>query len=155
MSRVRAVPLPAASALHSLRRPGDFLDCYACPAVLPVARAAEIVATFPGWARSLLILRNRLMAPFGLVRAQKAAGPHYGPFPVVSETPDEVILGFDDRHLDFRISVLTAEGHVHCATWVAPHNIAGRAYLAAVMPFHILIVRNAVARAAQPAKALA
>ncbi len=34
------------------------------------------------------------------------------------------------------------------STWVHPHNIWGRAYLAVVMPFHILISRAAVRRMA-------
>ena len=32
------------------------------------------------------------------------------------------------------------------ATWVHPHNRAGRLYLKAILPFHILIARDALAR---------
>lgn len=157
MSRteVRATELPAKSLLHGMRRPGDFLDCYACPATIPVREAAAIIAAFPDWARMLLRLRNLLMRPFGLRAAAPADQPHLGPFPIVSETPDEILLGFDDRHLDFRISVLASDGLVHCSTWVAPHNPAGRIYLTAIMPFHVLIVRNSVARVGRAGKALA
>ena len=35
---------------------------------------------------------------------------------------------------------------IRMGTWVRPRNLFGRAYLACVMPFHILIVRNAMAR---------
>ena len=35
---VSKVPLPAASALHKRRQPGDFLDCYAVNAAMPGAR---------------------------------------------------------------------------------------------------------------------
>jgi hypothetical protein len=35
---------------------------------------------------------------------------------------------------------------VFLATWVHPHNIGGRVYLTTILPFHILIARNALAR---------
>ena len=69
-------------------------------------------------------------------------------FPTCLETEDEIILGTDDRHLDFRIGLIRAEGRLYMSTWVHPHNRWGRAYLALVMPFHILISRGAVARMA-------
>lgn len=142
---VTAIPLPPGSLLAALHRPGDFLDCYACPSSLPPREAARIAALLPGWAAVLLRLRNALVAPFGLVGARPDTGD-FGPFPLVAETPRELVLGFDDRHLDFRLSVMAAAGQVSLATWVRTHNAGGRAYLALVMPFHRLIVRNAVAR---------
>jgi hypothetical protein len=42
--------------------------------------------------------------------------------------------------------VLRQSGMVYGATWVHCHNLAGRAYLASVMPFHILMSRNALGR---------
>ena len=57
--------------------------------------------------------------------------------------------GFDDRHLEFRVSVLSRDGRVSLATWVHPHNLGGRLYLAAIMPFHIMVARNALARVAR------
>ena len=72
-----------------------------------------------------------------------------GPFPVESETETELIAGFNDKHLDFRVSVRSEGGLVSLATWVHPHNIGGRIYLAAIMPFHILIARDALARVAR------
>ena len=72
-----------------------------------------------------------------------------GLFPFESETPTELIAGFDEKHLDFRISVPSHDAKVSLATWVSPHNIGGRLYLAAIMPFHIAIARNALARVAR------
>jgi hypothetical protein len=60
-------------------------------------------------------------------------------FPVVGQSPDRVVLGFDDRHLDFRIVVALAGGWATLTTAVRWHNAFGRAYLAAVMPFHRVI----------------
>ena len=69
-----------------------------------------------------------------------------GIFPVESENDHELIAGFNDRHLDFRVSVVSREGQVFLATWVHPHNLGGRLYLRTILPFHVMIVRNALAR---------
>ncbi|NOJ49807.1 DUF2867 domain-containing protein [Bradyrhizobium archetypum] len=115
---------------------------------LDARRAAEqMMARQPRWAEALLLLRNLLVAPLGL----KTSGAHpdvprdmIGIFPVVSETPDRLIAGFNDRHLDFRVVVdVTPAGDVRqvtATTLVKTHNWLGRTYLAIIMPFHRLIV---------------
>ena len=115
---------------------------------MPPRRAAEIIVDFPGWARALLLMRKVLTSPFGLSTDGPDASDKMGMFPVEVETSSELIAGFNDRHLDFRISVFSEEGRVSLATWVHPHNVGGRLYLAAIMPFHILVARNALARVA-------
>lgn len=134
------------SPLHSQIKEGDFLDCYSVTASVPPREAAEIIVDFPGWARLLLRLRTLLVTPFGLSTEGPDADVKLGVFPVQLETDTEVIAGFDDKHLDFRVSVRHDEGRVSLATWVHPHNWGGRVYLAAILPFHILIARNALAR---------
>ena len=62
------------------------------------------------------------------------------------EVTAPLILGIDDSHLDFRISVLKQDGMIFFGTWVRTKNRFGRFYLTLIMPFHILIVRNAVGR---------
>lgn len=146
MSQVRKDTLPDNSQLHALVQPADFLDCYSTTASLPVREAAETALTFPGWASWLLKLRNLIVAPLGLASGPPEGSDTIGIFPIVSESEDEIIAGFDDSHLDFRISMFTKDGRTYLATWVHPHNTLGRIYLAAVMPFHILIVRNALHR---------
>ena len=150
---VKACPLPADSALHTCVARGDFLDCYCVDSPLSARPAAEIIVDFPGWAQWLLGLRNLMVAPFGLAAEAPAGLSRIGIFPIVSETVHELIAGFDDRHLDFRVAVLARDGRVHLATWVRPHNMSGRMYLRVVMPFHILIVRNALARVGRAALA--
>ncbi len=150
--RVRAAELPAESLLHGRIGPGDFLDCYSVASGLGPRRAAEVITAFPGWVRALMALRGVLTAPFGLLNEAPgdAAGmDRVGPFPVEAETAEELVAGFDDRHLDFRVSVFSRDGRVWLATWVHPHNIGGRAYLAAIMPFHVLISRDGLARVAR------
>ena len=144
MASIRTDSLPRASALWSLHQPGDFLDCYSVASALSPREAADRGLSLPGWADALLRLRNILVRPFGL----KTGKPDRPIFPTCLETEDELVLGTDDRHLNFRIGLIRQNGRIFLSTWVHPHNIWGRAYLRLVMPFHILIVRGAVARMA-------
>jgi hypothetical protein len=115
---------------------------------LDARRVAErMMARQPRWAEALLRLRNFLVAPLGLKTS--GAGPTaprdmIGIFPVVSETPDRLVAGFNDRHLDFRVVVdVTAPDGVRqvtATTLVLTHNWLGRTYLAIILPFHRLIV---------------
>ncbi|MFM9849597.1 MAG: DUF2867 domain-containing protein [Hyphomicrobiaceae bacterium] len=67
-----------------------------------------------------------------------------GFFPVISQSPDRLIAGFDDKHLDFRVVVDVAPAgtarRVTTTTLVRSHNLPGRLYLAVVLPFHRIIV---------------
>lgn len=146
---VTKIALPSESVLHQRCKPGDFLDCYAVTASMPVRDAAETITDFPSWARFLLMIRRIVTAPFGLDNDGPDTADRVGIFPVESETATELIAGFDDKHLNFRVSVLSHEAKVSLATWVAPHNLGGHAYLAAIMPFHIAIARNALMRVRQ------
>jgi hypothetical protein len=117
------------------------------PALDARSVAERMMARQPRWAEALLSLRNFLVAPLGLKTS--GATPTMprdmiGIFPVVSETPDRLIAGFNDRHLDFRVVVdVTPPGgirQVTATTLVKTHNWLGRTYLAIIMPFHRLIV---------------
>lgn len=147
-STVTATPLAPESALHAYMRRGDFLDCYSVAADLPPRRAAEIITDFPGWAKALLLIRRIVTLPFGLDNDGPDVPDRLGIFPVDRESAEEVIAGFDDKHLNFRVCVRSEAGRVSLATWVHPHNPGGRLYLSLILPFHILIARNALARVA-------
>lgn len=152
MPKVVASKLPPHSALHSRVGKGDFLDCYCVESNLEPRQAADIITDFPGWAQFLLLIRQVITAPFGLSNDGPEASDKVGIFPVESENNHELIAGFNDKHLNFRVSVFCEDGRVSLATWVHPHNIGGRLYLAAILPFHILIARNALSRVASSTK---
>ncbi|PJG50792.1 DUF2867 domain-containing protein [Bradyrhizobium forestalis] len=113
----------------------------------------------PRWIDVLLRLRNILVTPFGLkTSGEGAPAPHglIGLFPVVSETPERLVAGFNDSHLDFRIVVdVAGDGasrEVTSTTLVRTHNLLGRTYLALIMPFHKLVVRGMMGRIVEPAR---
>jgi len=103
-------------------------------------------------------LRNRIVGLFDLkagVRPPSSAGhDNIGIFPVLSESPGEILMGLDDRHLDFRLAVTVqadAGGaqQVTVTTVVQTHNRLGRIYLTVIMPFHRLIARSMLNQAAR------
>jgi hypothetical protein len=111
--------------------------------------AERIFSRSPRWVKMLLDLRNRIVAPFGLktsaVREERAGGM-VGMFPVLSETPERLIAGFDDHHLDFRVVVdvvpVGEAREVTATTFVLTHNWLGSAYLTTILPFHRLITKT-------------
>ena len=118
-----------------------------------ITATRRVMQRMPRWTSVLLDIRNILVMPLGLKRAGHHQPPgtvHIGPFPVISQTPERVVLGFDDKHLDFRLVVDSAGGEITGTTLIRTHNLLGRAYLAAVLPFHHLIV-PAMLRRAVPA----
>jgi hypothetical protein len=135
----------------------QFIDAWSIATVGPAldARhaAEKMLARSPGWMEALMRLRNRLVAPFGLKTPSRTAMPSVdkiGMFPVLSETPDRIIAGFNDSHLDFRFVVdVTTAGdrrQVTATTLVLTHNWLGRSYLMLILPFHRLIVRAMLRR---------
>lgn len=116
---------------------------------LDARQAAErMMGRSPRWIEALLTLRNLLVAPLGLKTSgadAAAPGDMIGIFPVLSETPERLVAGFDDKHLDFRVVVDVvpsgAGQQVIATTLVKTHNWLGRAYLATILPFHRLVVR--------------
>jgi hypothetical protein len=131
----------------------QFVDAYRVAVqghALDARTAAEkMFARGPRWIEMLLRLRNLIVAPFGLKTSgegEPAPGGMIGIFPVVSETPERLVAGFNDHHLDFRVVVDVspiADGQeVTTTTLVKTHNWLGRTYLAVIMPFHRLISRT-------------
>jgi hypothetical protein len=163
--RTRAVTPPANGALAGLYPGADLVDAYA---VLLPAGASEdpavlmrrALATQPGWARGLMAVRDRVMRVFKVktstrigAAATAAGREQVGFFPVVSRSATEIVVGEDDRHLDFR-TALQVRGEagareVVVTTVVQCHNALGRTYLLAITPFHKLIVRAGLQRVAR------
>lgn len=131
------VPLPDA----------DFTDAYSVHVADPLdalQAARRMVGRRPRWVNGLLMLRNLAVTPFGLKRGAPIGAERIGIFPVVSVSPERVVMGLNDAHLDFRVVVEVApEGsgrQVTATTFVHTRNRLGRLNLAAVKPFHRVIV---------------
>lgn len=164
MTRVYRVALPENSLLRNGRQP-DYSDSYQAvvqPARLPLTPAdlgKAFFAASPRWVDYLFTLRNKLVAVFGLKvpetqrhAAQLAPftgtpGEKAGLFRVFPGLANELILGENDKHLDFRVSLLLEDNAdqpfgkmLTVTTTVYFHNRMGRLYFIPVKPFHRLIV---------------
>jgi len=115
----------------------------------------------PGWARVAARIRDALVAPLHLHATHRSSrrlearseslefGQRLGPFVVIEVTAHEVTVGDDDRHLRFRFRCsLDGPQLVTATTEVEYQNTLGRFYFAMVKPFHWLIVKRTLARAA-------
>jgi hypothetical protein len=127
-----------------------------------------LFAHHPRWARWLLILRGWIVAPFGLrtttaadldtieIKPSYAVGEKIARFTLYGQSDTEIVTGGDDKHLDFRVSVrkLTEQGasRIVLSTVVSPHNLFGRVYLFAILPFHRFGVRTILSNAVAAAR---
>lgn len=166
--RVTPVPVPTGTSIARTYPSVHLADAYAV--ALPDGATAdpERLARFlfsqqPAWIGKLLAIRDAIVAVFGLKTARHlhTLGANGNPgrvgiFKVYGKSAAEIVLGEDDSHLDFRVSVLCeplASAHgtrrlvvttvVHC------HNALGRIYLFLIAPFHRLVVQASLRRAAR------
>lgn len=162
MASVRTIPPPGESALAPLYANADLLDAFAVglprEATHDVAALARAVMAQPAWwMRALMAVRNAAVRPFGVKTSTAIARrvddrERVDFFPVLTRTEHELIVGEDDRHLDFRASNLVRTGpggrELLITTVVHCHNRFGRSYLRAIAPFHRVMVRANLRRAA-------
>jgi hypothetical protein len=166
---VRPVALPAESAVTRLYRAPHLADAYAVRLPDNASHDPELLARFvfahqAQWIAQLLGLRDMLVARLGLKTAQQlrkdgahGAAERVDFFRIYTRSAHEIILGENDSHLDFRLSVLQQTRNTHdgrsryliLSTVVNCHNALGRAYLFAIAPFHRLVVRSSLKTAAR------
>lgn len=167
MLRTQSVAVPATSHVRNQYAMPDLADAYRIrlpenASADPERLANHLFDQSPRWVGMLMRVRDALVSVFGLKTASSlrssATQPvvqRIGIFRIYSRHANEIILGEDDRHLDFRLSVMhdaaaTGEGSfVTVATTVECHNRLGRTYLAVIAPFHRAVVRGTLRQAAR------
>jgi hypothetical protein len=162
------VTLPAQSGVTRLYPSVHLADAFAIRLPGDASTDPDVLARFifahqPAWVGGLMRVRDLVVARFGLktgkhlaTLGQGAAAGRVGIFRVYSTSESEIVVGEDDKHLDFRVSVLcsgrtapemgkelTVSTVVHC------HNLLGRTYILAIAPFHRMVVRASLRRAAR------
>ena len=156
---VLLIPTPPQAARSAGLPAIDFSDCYhghtERAGVTAMEAARAMFERPPAWVNALMAARDAAVSRLGLKTSQDATkaakGRHSGIFPVLTEMPNEVVLGLDDKHLDFRIwvSVQAVDGgsDISTATLVRLHGWPGRIYLSLILPFHKLLSRHRLKRA--------
>ena len=119
----------------------------------------EIFQT-PKWTDVLMSIRNSIVRLIGLNTGGKKKNSNiadYYPvgsravyFTVVDRSGNEIIMAENDKHLDFKVSVLAnREGEnvtIYLTTLVKYNNLLGRLYFFPVKPFHRIIVISLLKR---------
>ena len=165
MIKAHAVPVPSDSVLAPLYVGADLLDAFAIHLPAGADDDLEVLARAgferpAGWIRALTRVRDAVMATVGVKSsraigaAAAARGPVIGYFPLLSKSAGELVVGEDDRHLDFRVAILLRTGaaggrELVVVTVVHCHNRLGRTYLAVIAPFHRAIARANLEQAAR------
>lgn len=168
MATAVSTKIPPGSRLPEIFTPRAwFQDVHSAPLTVRHETMPDLFFSIfghhPSWMKAMLIARNRLAARWGLavapddeilapsVKPTYAVGDRIGPWPTYALADDEIIAGRDNRHLDFRVSILRTRGPdgaaVTVTTLCQPHNLAGKAYLVAIAPFHIVGMRWLLANA--------
>jgi len=124
---------------------------------------AGIFAHHPLWMKLLLIIRNKVASLAGLdaptaseilhveIKDRYVVGEKIGVWPIFWISEDEVVAGRNNKHMDFRLSVLKVHDgertNVVVSTLCSVHNLSGKLYLFFVVPFHRYGVRKLMADA--------
>ncbi|WP_332741183.1 DUF2867 domain-containing protein [Hydrogenophaga sp.] len=163
-----SVSLPSESAIAKAYASVNLADAYSIELPAGTSTNPELLARFifahqAPWISGLMAVRDAVVAGFGLKTAKHLASleaesgtGRLGIFKIYSTSPTEVVLGEDDKHLDFRLSVLCsgpsspgAKHHLILSTVVHCNNRLGRLYISLIAPFHRLVVQSSLLSAAR------
>ncbi len=154
MTSVLTTKIPTESIYKKHISKIDFHDTFSvslATADMPIEEIfLSVFSHTPAWIENLLKLRNAIVSVFGLktdgenqqtTLENVRIGEEIGLFKIYDITDNEIIAGEDDKHLNFRVSVLKKKNKVFTSTFVQYNNLFGRIYMTIVMPFHKLIVK--------------
>jgi hypothetical protein len=166
MPRVIEVPVPHDCSLLGRFQTVYFCDAYQTALSKPNLSVQELYeAVFahpPVWAKGLMKIRGLVASALGLKHVDNAVLPDQGTqyqvgqraglFSIQSIEANELVVGDDDKHLNFRISIYRSSAKgvpaVTLSTAVEIHNKVGKLYMLVVTPFHRLIARSMLQKAA-------
>jgi len=158
--------LPEKSVLNDKKKTFNYIDSFEGLyidkdiSVTSTEIGKAFFASGPKWVEKLFSLRNQIVTLFGLkisgsVTEMKKkletfnceSGEQLGLFKVYAKSEHEVVLGEDDKHLNFRVSLFSdtqlkenSFRKLTITTTVEFNNWFGRLYFLPVRLFHQLIV---------------
>ena len=156
--------LPNKSILKKIEGSFDYVDSFVCEFFDKDNKIEfpEISEAFlkskSKWVSALMKLRDKIVKPLGLKTSEKVddkeiqnfkfeKGKRFRIFKVIDNAENEVILGENDKHLNFKISILLDNTTKDTKTLtissiVTFNNWYGRLYFMTIKPFHNIIVPN-------------
>jgi len=109
--------------------------------------AAEIFK-LPNWALWLMKIRDFIVGFFGLKTSKEKRVEQATYFQTIVQNENEIVMGENDKHLDFRTSVLVdrEKSFIYLITVVCFNNFLGKIYFLTIKPFHKIIVKSILNR---------
>jgi len=146
---IKQTTIPANSNVTNGFETVDYHDTYQIRKVTDQS-AEEISKDFmrlPDWANVLFLIRNRIVGIFGLKTDKEMSKPDTF-FTLIENRDEEIVMGEDDKHLNFRASIIKdkLENTISIITIVHFNNIWGRVYFFPVKPFHKIIMKAMLKR---------
>ena len=168
LTLVKQVAFPSKSAVATAFKAVNLADAFAIQLPSDASKNPDVLARFifsvqPTWIGALINVRDAIVAGFGLKTAKNLATLSSDPtarrisiFRVFGTSATEVVIGENDKHLDFRVSILctpptppNTDNQLTLSTVVHCHNRLGRTYLSVIAPFHRQVVKASLRRAAE------
>lgn len=111
----------------------------------------------PKWIKWLFNLRNRIAKSTGLntevpadCNERFSVGGYIGFFKIFSINEQEIVLGANDSHLNFRVIVANSNEalyNIKVITLVQYNNSTGKIYMSLIKPFHRVVVKRMIRNA--------
>jgi hypothetical protein len=166
--RVTRAAIPSDSGVFTYYAATNLADAYSIELPSGASTNPEVLARFifsqqAPWIGYLMAIRDAVVGRVGLKTAWQLAAleaesetSRLGIFKIYVTSPNEIIVGEDDKHLDFRLSVLCSDQpspggkrYLTMSTVVHCHNRLGRLYILAIAPFHRQVVLSSLRSAAK------
>jgi len=148
--------IPSGSVMAAQSKNYDYIDSFSMPLKRQDVKSWELIPAFflsaPNWVDNLMVLRNKIVSIFGLkaemtditkLNPPFSKGQKFGVFCIHEITENEVVLGENDKHLDFRTSLFIENGterKLVVSTAVKVNNLLGATYFFVVKRVHRIIV---------------
>ena len=164
--KIEKAGFPKNSTINVPQKEYDYVDGFKGEVSDPNKKISSVDVGYaffssgPKWVSKLFAIRNRIVSLFGLKTSGSKEdkeqehknfrcepGDRLGLFKVFAKTENEIILGEDDKHLDFRVSLFLEESvgdparkSLTVSTTVKFNNWLGRLYFFPVRLFHKMVV---------------
>ncbi len=152
-------PIPKTAGIIQALPKVDFSDCFA---TTNKSDSLETIAHLifnnpPDWVKALFAIRNALVGLVGLKHRMPSdyhtryeQGGYIGFFKIFLIEEGELVMGLDDKHLNFRVSIFDSAQetyNIKVTTLVEYNNPLGKVYMSIIRPFHVMVVKSMVKKA--------
>lgn len=119
----------------------------------PVDIITSEIFESPKWVDALMKIRDSIVGVFGLKTTESysdkskttySIGDRIAYFKILNRNSNEIVMAENDKHLNFRTSVMVDGDSIYLSTIVQFNNIFGRLYFFPVKPFHQLIIKTSL-----------